>query len=265
MKYQDKKLEDMPTQTAKCEIHGDFIQKMMPNLTKPGFFGTSRCPGCIKQAEIDKQEHDRQQAEYAMQRHVRDCITSLQKSIPPRFQDCSFANYQATCKGSQSALKAAQSYVAKFVDIGAKGAGLIFCGKLGTGKTHLAISIAKEIAKQGSQVKYINLLDLIRKVRSSWKDDSGLSETQILKIIADFDLLVIDEIGVQNGTENERTILFDIINSRYENMVPTIIISNLAIDEIKQLISERSVDRITDGGGGTIVFNWNSYRNRGAA
>jgi len=258
--------QEFKTQVANCKIHGDFTQKMLPNLTsKPGYFAIGKCPGCVKQDEIDKQEYERKQEEYARQRHVRDCVTSLQKSIPPRFQDCTFDNYQATCKGSQAALNAAERYVAKFETIGAKGAGLIFCGKLGTGKTHLAISIAKEIAKHGAQVKYINLLNLIRRIRSSWKDDSDLSETQILKIVSEFDLLIIDEIGVQNGTENERTILFDIINSRYEKMVPTIIISNLALDEIKQLISERSVDRITDGGGGTIVFNWQSYRNRGAA
>ena len=40
------------------------------------------------------------------------------------------------------------------------------------------------------------------------------------------DLLILDEVGVQNVTEFERTVMLELINSRYEAMKPTIVISN---------------------------------------
>ena len=79
-----------------------------------------------------------------------------------------------------------------------------------------------------------------------------------------YDLLIIDEIGVQSGTDNERNILFEIVNGRYENVRPTIIISNRDVKEVAELISERSVDRITEGGA-IIPFNWESSRGGNAA
>jgi DNA replication protein DnaC len=253
------------SKTANCEIHGDYQQKFIPDHFRTGAeIITGRCPGCVQQIKKEEQRRNEANAKYARQHHVKHCVTQFQKNTPKRFLNCTFENYTPDCKEANAAKKAITSYVEKFDSIGANGAGLILCGKLGTGKTHLAISAGVELAKKGKEVSYINLLDLIRWVRSSWNNDS-FSEDQILSRLSKYDLLIIDEIGVQNGTENERTILFDIINSRYENMVPTFIISNLKLDEIKQLISERSVDRITDGGGGTIVFDWDSHRNKGTA
>lgn len=59
-------------------------------------------------------------------------------------------------------------------------------------------------------------------------------------------LLVIDEIGVQFGSEAEKIILFEIINERYEAMKPTILISNLSQQELGAYVSERIVDRMRE-------------------
>ncbi len=60
-------------------------------------------------------------------------------------------------------------------------------------------------------------------------------------------------------------ILFEVINTRYESMKPTIIISNLALNELAGFIGERVIDRMNDGGGCTLTFTWGSYRSRMAA
>ena len=72
-------------------------------------------------------------------------------------------------------------------------------------------------------------------------------------------LLIIDEIGVQYGTDSERNILFEVINDRYEDMLPTIMISNLPLNELAPLLGERVVDRMLEGGA-VLSFNWPSYR-----
>ncbi len=69
---------------------------------------------------------------------------------------------------------------------------------------------------------------------------------------------------MQFGSEAEKLILFEIINTRYEKMKPTILISNLPLEELSAFIGERVIDRMSDGGC-TLAFTWDSYRSRGAA
>ena len=74
------------------------------------------------------------------------------------------------------------------------------------------------------------------------------------------DLLILDEIGLQHGSEAEKIILFEILNERYMQCKPTILISNLDINDLKEYITERVIDRMREGGGQKIVFNWESNR-----
>ncbi|EJF3060091.1 ATP-binding protein, partial [Escherichia coli] len=74
--------------------------------------------------------------------------------------------------------------------------------------------------------------------------------------------LIIDEVGVQFGSDAEKLIMFEIINTRYEYMKPTILISNQSKDELSAFIGERVIDRMNDGGGCTLAFTWDSYRSR---
>ena len=74
------------------------------------------------------------------------------------------------------------------------------------------------------------------------------------------DLLILDEVGVQFGSDAEKLILFEIINTRYQDMKPTILISNLTLVELGKYIGERVVDRMREGGGAILSFDWDSYR-----
>lgn len=82
----------------------------------------------------------------------------------------------------------------------------------------------------------------------------------MLEHYASLDLLIIDEVGVQFGSPSELAILQEVINTRYESMLPTILISNLTLDQMKESIGERIVDRVTDGGRNRLTFGWESFR-----
>ena len=58
-------------------------------------------------------------------------------------------------------------------------------------------------------------------------------------------VLIIDEVGLQYGTPFERLELFDLFNSRYENMLPTICLSNLKMEEIERILGKRIFDRLS--------------------
>jgi len=75
-----------------------------------------------------------------------------------------------------------------------------------------------------------------------------------------WDLLVLDEVGVQFGTETENLVLFRILNRRYEDMKPTILVSNVEIGKLTEFVGERVIDRLCEGGGGILEFTWESAR-----
>ncbi|SUC27732.1 DNA replication protein dnaC [Providencia rustigianii] len=138
--------------------------------------------------------------------------------------------------------------------------GLVLCGMPGTGKTHLAVSIAREIAGGLQESVFITTAArIIRAFRRTWSGNSEFSELDVLAKYCDPDLLIIDEIGVQYGTDSERNILFEVINDRYESLLPTILVSNLPLNELEEMLGERVVDRLLQGGT-VLTFNWATYR-----
>lgn len=83
---------------------------------------------------------------------------------------------------------------------------------------------------------YLNALDLVRMVRDTWRRDSEMTESAVLQELSTVSLLVIDEIGVQYGTEGEQVILFDVLNRRYRDLMPTILLTNLGAKGMKEFL-----------------------------
>ncbi|CNI29023.1 transposase/IS protein [Yersinia frederiksenii] len=142
---------------------------------------------------------------------------------------------------------------------------MVMCGKPGTGKNHLALAIAQYVIRtHESSALFTTALRIARAFKSTWSKTADRTESEVIKIYTDPDLLIIDEVGVQFGSDTEKQILFEIINTRYEKMRPTILISNQTRDELSAFIGERVIDRMNDGGGCTLAFTWDSYRSRAA-
>ncbi|OBX09586.1 hypothetical protein QV08_01205 [Gallibacterium salpingitidis] len=239
-----------------CQKHGDYRSvKTVFEAPYLNIASETKCPHCL-QEEID-------QVKARILAHENALIADLKKSaqIPPRFENCHLNNYEVLNDGTKKALMLATRYTEKWLDRLAKGGGLIFCGKPGTGKNHLACAIANEIIEQyQAKVLLSTALRIVRDIKTSWNRDSTKTEDELIKYYAKKDLLIIDEIGVQFGSEAEKIILFEIINTRYENRLPTILISNLSVNELSDYIGERVLDRMMEGQGAIVAFDWESYR-----
>lgn len=189
-------------------------------------------------------------------------------AIPKRFQSCTFDSYRATNDGQQRALSVCQHYALTFGAAGGaleQGASMVFCGLPGTGKTHLASAIAQTLLADGYTALYVTVSDYIRAVRETWGKSATKTENQV---IADFtapDLLIIDEIGASYGTEAEQVNLFELINKRYEEQKPILVISNLNKAGVAQVLGDRTMDRLREGGGKLLAFTWESARKSGGA
>lgn len=223
------------------------------------------CPMCISEKESAEQERQIEELQ-----RVEAETRIRQAKMPSRFNDATFESYVTRSSGQKKNLDVCKRYADNFQQILKDGKGLLLIGSVGTGKTHLACAIAHQICIKGFSARYDTLSGIIRNIRSTWtgerktaatpwQRERTITEQDVIEHYCSFDLLIIDEIGVQSGTENERNLIFNIIDERYQDRLPTIAISNLTEKELAPLISERSIDRLKEGSG-TLVFNWDSYR-----
>lgn len=182
--------------------------------------------------------------------------------VPPRFQTATFDNFEHRTKALGLAAEAMRDFVGNFAEHAKAGRCLILAGPAGTGKTHLACAAIRALCDQGRQAKYIKLGDAIRRLRDTWRKEWHETELEVLQIMRTVDLLVLDEVGVQYGSEGEKVHAFDIIDGRYSDMKPTIIITNCKADELVAYLGERVVDRLLENGGRMLVFDGKSNRTR---
>lgn len=118
---------------------------------------------------------------------------------------------------------------------------LLLEGAYGCGKTHLAAAIANACVQRGVPTLFITVPDLLDSLRFAYNDPETTFERRFDDIRA-ADLLVMDDFGTQNATPWAQEKLFQIINYRYINKLPTVITTNLILDEIESRIRSRLQD-----------------------
>jgi DNA replication protein DnaC len=243
-----------------CERHGKravMVFKLYSDDWSP-----ARCDLCEAEEAVALKaaEEARHKADIAaMQKRMLEKRLN-QSAIPARFTDRSFDSYMAKDAGESKALSVCRSYAEAFDDNRARGSSLILCGHTGTGKTHLAASIAVSVIKQGKSALYTTIGRMFRTVKDTYRKSSEMTEQAAIDTYAIPDLLVIDEVGVQYGSDTERMILFDVVNARYEALKPTILVSNLAMAALAEYVGDRVIDRMKENGGKIVIFDWKSHR-----
>ena len=120
---------------------------------------------------------------------------------------------------------------------------LYFYGRTGLGKTHLSLAIANEAIKKGYKVIYGSVISFLNKME---KEKFGKIESPIdtEEILIDADLLILDDLGAEFSTSYTISALYNVINSRVARGVPTIISSNLSLEELKSRYPESIASRI---------------------
>lgn len=118
---------------------------------------------------------------------------------------------------------------------------LLLEGSYGCGKTHLAAAIANRAVYRGIPTLFITVPDLLDSLRFSYSDPETSFEFRFEEI-RNAALLVMDDFGTHNATPWAQEKLFQIINYRYVNKLPTVITTNLILDEIESRIRSRLQD-----------------------
>lgn len=153
--------------------------------------------------------------------------------IPLRYANATLDSYIPITKSLDRALDATKEWVKKYPNVEG---GLLFMGSVGTGKTHLAVSILKALIERNVSCLFYDFSKLLREIQRSYNPVSNSSEYKVLAPIFQAEVLVLDEVGLAKTTDWVQDTVSHIINTRYNDEKITIFTTNY-LDE--QYISDR--------------------------
>ena len=232
-------LPDRHPQYRECARHGRYPISMVDERDAIRYMSPV-CPVCA--------------AEQASRRLMESA------AIPKRYVDCGFDNYVVDVPGQQTALDVCRDYADHFEEHARKGSCLVLCGNPGTGKNHLAYAIAHVVLAKGHSVLQVTAYDIIARIRQTWQRGIGNStELEVIRGFAEVGLLIIDEVGKTFGSDGERVHLFEVIDHRYRDLKPTLILSNENMEGVEKCLGPAAFDRLCQNGG-LLLFDWQSHR-----
>lgn len=260
-KEKAKELEDKKKLNEKgfCEKHGEY-----GIFFKTGFLdriiGPFDCPGCRKEKKgIEAKEKEKQK------RYENIEWNFLYSGIPKRYKgktindvDCDYHSDPENRALAKQTLKIITKYIETFEDRFEKGTSGFLSGACGTGKTMVACIVIDSVIRGGRAGRYTTAWNLIQDIRKAYSTNESIQS--IVKEFVSVDFLVIDEVGVQGGTNDERVLLYQVIDGRYNEMKPTLLISNSKDPVADGYLDARTIDRLQEDGGFSISFEGDSYR-----
>lgn len=199
------------------------------------------CEQFLKEKDRIKKLKEQQLREKEEQERKQQELNKIQKvfnnsNMTKRGARRTFETFQ-TNKSNRTAFEIAKKYAEDWDKFKVEGTGLIFIGKYGTGKTHLAFAIANYLLNKGVPVVYETLINLMEKLKSGYDRENNVDYYEIIKLYCECDLLIIDDLGKEKLSEWVLEKLFQIINTRYENMLPILITSNYSEKDMIRRLS----------------------------
>jgi DNA replication protein DnaC len=139
---------------------------------------------------------------------------------------------------------------------------LVLGGPSGSGKTHLAAAIVNERVRQGHPAFYITVPDLLDRIRASFNPDSEMPYDEFFDHVRNTPLLVLDDLGVQSGTSWAKEKLDQLLTSRFNSELPTVIVTVTPVEHMDDRLRTRLTDprlcqvHILEEESPTSVYAW---------
>lgn len=219
-------------------------------LTRVGAAWT--CPLCLE-AEMKADTH-----RIWLAKRTADLLACA--TIPGKYID---ARFTATTPAQRTVLRTIQLY-RDFILREASWAALIMVGTTGTGKTLAACQLAQSLmAKASRSTRYITAAGMVSEIQASYGREGKSEEGEIMRF-AQYDVLILDEVDAIRSTENANLLLTEIINRRYNENKPVIIISNQPFGHLAKYVGERVHSRLHENAF-SCDFSWADFRKGVAA
>src|SRR5512136_2214303 len=119
---------------------------------------------------------------------------------------------------------------------------LVLLGGYGVGKTHLAAAITNFNIDLGRPAIFVVVPDLLDHLRAAFGPSSESGVDERLETMREAPLLVLDDLGAHYSTPWAQEKLFQILNSRYNGRLPTVITTNQRLEDLDPRVASRLAD-----------------------
>lgn len=204
--------------------------------------------------------------------HMRE-LSGLSKG----YRNKTFENYIPRNENEVLCKKLSMEFADK--DYEDTGLWFVMAGNVGVGKTHLSAAIINRIINNcpidertarkyvplggfdniTPPCKYIRCTDLIAGAKERMDDNTATDFEALCKNTV---VLILDDFGVTKATEWNQDLFYRILDHRYINQKPTVISTNLSVEELKAAFGERTYDRIKDMCKMPVIISGESYRGK---
>jgi DNA replication protein DnaC len=169
---------------------------------------------------------------------------TLARTIPKRFEHVGFERFPVT-EMERSVVREVQRFCRAIDARLDAGAGLLFFGSKGTGKTTLAMLVAQEALRRDRTVAIYTAPELLGRFHATYRDDSAHSELDLMERLAAVDLLVLDDIAVARQTDWVLERLYAVVNRRYEDERSVVVTAEMeSPDALGDHIGPRTASRL---------------------
>lgn len=211
----------------RCKICGERLEREVEFPIKDGTGKvTKKIVHCTCKCERTKREEmDRKRKFEEEMRRVEELRRLSLMDAKLRVAD--FSTYKVDSE-NEKAFKIANNYVNNFEKMFTENQGILFYGKVGTGKSYTAAAIANELINRKKSVIMTSFIKLLQDMGNFNSDDG-----QYINQLNSVRLLIIDDLGAERSTDFALEKVYNIVDSRYRCGKPIILTTNLDLNQMK--------------------------------
>ena len=210
-----------------------------PKQCRVELLGKILSPKCLCKCEVERRKREE---EAERKRAFEERINKYRKMGFPQSQ-MQYWTFDNDDLGNEKLTNMAKRYVNHFDAFCRDGKGLLLYGGVGTGKTYIACMIANALIDKGYPVLVTNFARVLSTLQGTF------DKQEYLDSLNQFDLLIIDDLGIERDTGYAKEQIFNIVDSRYRSGKPMIITTNLSMQKLateSDLADKRVYDRILE-------------------
>jgi DNA replication protein DnaC len=189
---------------------------------KAALFGLDRHPAecdCRRAERMEREAHEQRQ------RHLQTVEDLKRRGFSDRAMwDWTFESDN----GENPQMKHARFYVEHFEELKAENIGYLLWGGVGTGKSYFAGCIANALMEQEISVRMTNFAAVLNDLAATYD-----RKNEYIEKLCRCSLLILDDFGMERGTEYALEQVYNVIDSRYRSGKPLIVTTNLSLDELQ--------------------------------
>ena len=202
-----------------CKVCGEAKEAFFP---EGGFMGMKKHS---RQCACDRKAYEEEQKYFKDKEHRE--LVSRNTSIcfdESRMEEWTFENADM----SDAVMHKAKSYVDNWEEMKRNHIGCLFWGPVGTGKSFIAGCIANALMEQEISVRMTNFSAILNDLTASFE-----GRNEYIERLCRFPLLILDDFGMERGTEYGLEQVYNVIDSRYRSRKPLIVTTNLSLTELQ--------------------------------